>query len=349
MSTGAGHAGTRVRPLTWSRVVVVCGALVLVLFAVCALSASLGPEGIDLLDALRSGPGTPGGDILFVARVPRLILAAIVGAALAAAGVAFQALLRNPLADPYVLGVSAGAALGVTLAVAFGLGATVLGAATMPVAAFIGALGTVLMLYGLARASQRISTNTLLLTGVVFNAFAGAVIMFVKSVVAPQKAQELLFWMMGRLDYPTATTLWMLGAYVVVGLVILFLDTSHMNILALGDAGAEALGVATERVKRRVLIAASLVVGAVVSVTGPIGFVGLIVPHAVRLVVGPDHRLLLPAAALAGASFLVLSDIAARLLFNVFSAVSPVGVVTALVGGPLFLWLLRRGARAGTL
>src|SRR5258706_8251706 len=168
----------RLGHLTGARVVVVCGVLFLLLLLVMAFAVSVGAEGIDLLDALRSGPGTAAGDILFVARIPRLLLAAIAGAALAATGVAFQALLRNPLADPYVLGVSAGAALGGTIAIALGIGGTILGAATLPLAAFVGAAGTVLVLYGLARISNRVSTHTLLLTGVVFNAFSSAAIMF---------------------------------------------------------------------------------------------------------------------------------------------------------------------------
>jgi iron complex transport system permease protein len=276
-------------------------------------------------------------------------LAAIAGGALAATGVAFQALLRNPLADPYILGVSGGAALGGTAAIAAGLGAGALGAAFLPLAAFAGAAGSVILLYGLSRIAGRVSTTTLLLTGVVFNAFAAAVIMFVKTVVSAQKAQELLFWLMGRLDYPEAETLLVLGGYVAVGVAVLFLDGGRMNALALGDEGAQSLGIDVEALKRRILFASSLVVGAVVSVTGLIGFVGLIVPHAVRLLLGPDHRLLLPAAALAGAAFLMLSDLVARLLFQVFWTDSPVGVVTAALGGPLFLWLLRRRAVRGLL
>jgi iron complex transport system permease protein len=335
------------RHLTGLRVLAVSGALSLLLGLTALLGLSVGPQGIDLLDALREGPGSIGGDILLVARLPRVLLGLIVGGALAGAGVAFQALLRNPLADPYILGVSGGAALGGTLAIAAGLGAGALAAAVLPLAAFAGAVLSVLLLYGLARMGGRLSVYTLLLTGVVFNALAAAIIMFVKTVVSADKAQELLFWLMGRLVYPSSDLLWGLGSYVAVGLAVLFADTGRMNALALGDEGARALGVDVEAAQRRILFAASLVVGAVVSTTGLIGFVGLIVPHAVRLVLGPDHRLLLPAAVLAGASFLAGSDLVARLLFQVFWNESPVGVVTALVGGPLFLWLLRRRAMEG--
>jgi iron complex transport system permease protein len=335
------------RHLSGTRVLAVSGALALLLGLAALLCLGIGPEGIDLLEALRGGPGTEAGDILLVARLPRVLLALIAGGALAGAGVAFQALLRNPLADPYILGVSGGAALGGTVAIAAGLGAGALGAAVLPVAAFAGAVLSVLLLYGLARVSGRVSVYTLLLTGVVFNAFAAAIIMFVKTVVSADKAQELLFWLMGRLDYPSGDTLWHLGIYVAIGLAFLFVDTGRMNALALGDEAAQALGVDVEATKRRILFAASLVVGAVVSTTGLIGFVGLIVPHAVRLALGPDHRLLLPAAVLAGASFLAVCDLIARLLFQVFWTESPVGVVTAVVGGPLFLWLLRRRAVEG--
>jgi len=341
--------GARLGHLTAARVVTVCGGLFLLLLLTMVFAVSVGAEGIDIIEAIREGPGSIAGDILFVARIPRLLLAAIAGAALAATGVAFQALLRNPLADPYVLGVSAGAALGGTIAISIGLGGTIIGAATLPIAAFAGAAGTVLVLYGLARISNRVSTHTLLLTGVVFNAFSSAAIMFLRTIISPQKAQELLFWMMGRLDYPSAETLIALGAYCTLGFGLLFLDAGRMNALALGEEGAESLGVAAEAVKKRILIAASLIVCAVVSVTGPIGFVGLIVPHGVRLVLGPDHRLLLPASALAGAAFLVLSDLAARLMFRFFSTDSPVGIVTAIIGGPLFLILLRKNVKKGVV
>lgn len=342
-------SAARLGHLTAARVVAVCAVLGGLLVLSLLLSVSLGPEGVDLLAVLDGERGSVAADIILQVRLPRLCLAAIAGAALAATGVAFQALLRNPLADPYILGVSAGAALGGSIAVAFGLGATVLGAATLPVWAFAGAIGTVFILYGLARVSNRVSTHTLLLTGVVFNAFSGAAIMYIKTVISSEKAEQLLSWMMGRLDYPSAETLISLSIYVSIGLAVLMYDAGRMNALALGEEGAESIGVNAEAAKKRILFSASLVVGAVVSVTGPIGFVGLIVPHAVRLVLGPDHRLLLPASALAGAAFLALSDLAARLLFNVFYTDSPVGIITAVLGGPMFLYLLRRGMKQGVI
>jgi iron complex transport system permease protein len=337
------------KPLGPGRVLAVSGGLFLLVVASMVLSITVGAEGIDLLDALRS-PGSAAGNILFVVRLPRVILATIVGAALAASGASFQALLRNPLADPYILGVSGGAALGGTVAIAAGIGWDAPGgAALLPLSAFIGAVLSVLLLYSLSRIGRRVSTYTLLLTGVVFNAFAASLITFVKTILAADKAQDLLFWLMGRLVDAKAPMLIALGAYVGVGLLVLLADTGHMNALALGDEGARSLGLDVERVKRRILFSASLVVGAVVSVTGLIGFVGLIVPHIIRLWLGPDHRLLLPASALAGAAFLTLADLLARLLFPLFWSESPVGVITAAVGGPLFLWLLRRRASRGLL
>jgi iron complex transport system permease protein len=281
--------------------------------------------------------------IVFEARLPRVLLAAVAGGGLALVGVAFQAVLGNPLAEPYVLGVSGGAALGATLAIVAGLtGATLVGASIVPVAALVGGMGATALVYGVARAGGGMTRTSMLLAGVVVNAIASAAITLVKTLVAASQAQELLFWLMGFLDVPSATQLGFVTFYVAVGAVILLRDAGRLNLLALGDEGAMHLGVDVRTLERRTFLACSLVVGAVVSVTGLIGFVGLVVPHALRRLFGPDARTLLPASLVAGGGVLVLCDLVSRALFRWLHTEPPVGAVTALVGGPVFLVLLRR-------
>lgn len=337
--------------VTPTRVLAVTAGLAAVVAAVLVACALLGSTGIDLERALDATLApNPDREILFGHRVPRVLLGALAGGALAIVGAAFQALLRNPLADPYILGVSGGAALGGTIAIALGL-PTIAGLATasVPLASFVGGLASIALVYGLSLRSRRSNPHDVLLIGVVFNAFASAVIMFLKTVVSAQKAQEMLFWLMGTLSMerigPAEITL--TTALVVVGGVALLVDAGRLNLLTFGDEDARTLGVDVEAVRRRVFVSSSLMIGAVVALTGLIGFVGLVVPHAVRLVFGPDHRLLLPASALVGAAFLPLADLGTRLLFPVLATATPVGVVTAFIGGPVFLWLLRRGAAGG--
>jgi iron complex transport system permease protein len=262
-----------------------------------------------------------------------------VGASLSVAGVLFQALLRNPLADPFVLGVSGGAALG-GIAV-LGLGAAIgLGYWAVPPAAFAGAILTTLLLYSIAGVRGRLSRTHLLLIGVVFNAFASAAIVFIASLSGLVEGASIFLWLIGSLaSVEIEQTVWV-ACFLTLGLACAIPLARGLNLLALGEESAEQLGVDVERYKRILFAATSLMVGAAVSVSGLIGFVGLIVPHSLRLVLGPDHRLLVPAAALGGAAFLVLCDTAARALFA--GQELPVGAITALAGGPLFIALLRR-------
>lgn len=317
---------------------------VAVLFGLSAGSSSFG---FDLVFGfVRGDLDQTGRSILFGARLPRIIFAIAVGASLASAGAAFQAVLRNPLADPYILGVSGGAALGgtVMLSVASGLG--IAAGFGVPGAAFVGALAAIGLILAVGRwgPSGRLSTYVLLLTGVIFNAFASSVIMFLKSVVSAQKAQELLFYLMGTLTVEGESQFAM--ALVVVASIVTVLGISFwardLNIMSLGDEEASALGVDVEGVRLWVVVISSLGVAIAVAYTGLIGFVGLVVPHGVRLVVGPDHRLLVPVCALTGASFLVVCDVLARSAFGIFGTALPVGVVTAFVGAPLFVLFLRR-------
>lgn len=314
------------------------GALGLSLWA----ALIFGAEPVSLARAIAE-PASIDSTILFTARLPRVVLAAISGGALACVGVAFQALLRNPLADPYVLGVSGGAAAGATLAIVAGAGAfSLLGAALVPAAALAGGLGATLLVYAIARAGGEVSGTTIVLAGVIVNAIAASIITFVKTLVSAAKAQELLFWLMGFLDVPSTAQLVSVAIWTTLGLALLGFDAGRLNLLSLGREPAAHLGVEVKRVERRVFFAASAVAGAVVSLTGLIGFVGLVVPHAVRRLVGSDHRIVLPAALLLGASTLVLCDLAARAAFRWLGTEPPVGAVTALIGGPVFLLLLHR-------
>jgi iron complex transport system permease protein len=338
----------------------------LLLAAALAAAVSLGARPIDLglaLDAARVP--NPDRVLLFDARLPRVVLGAIVGAGLGGAGAALQALLRNPLADPFVLGTSGGAALGATLAIASGVPALALGAQSwlgdggwlgsggllgalgglaLPAAAFSGALAATALVLGIARlsggAGGAASGTSVLLAGIIVNAFATAGITLVKVLVPGEAAQELLFWLVGTLGYETWGTLALAGAWVIAGTLALVALSGRLHLLALGDEAASTLGVDVRRTRWAVLVLASLVVGGVVALSGLIGFVGLVVPHAVRRVVGPDHRVVLPASALVGAAFLVLADLGTRLLLDRLGTEPPVGALTALVGCPVFLALL---------
>ncbi len=308
-----------------------------------AAAAAIGSVPIDLWQAFTdSGAGTDR-VILFETRLPRVLLAAIVGVALGTAGAALQGLLRNPLAEPHLIGVSGGAALGAVVAVIAGGQGVFVSAAVLPIAASLGALLSMLVVYRLALVSGRLQPYVLLLAGVVYNAFAGALIMFVNSIADHYQAYGILYWLMGNLSTQGYGLVAAIGGYVGVGSLWLMRHARDLNLLSLGEESALQLGVDVDRVRRDTFFASSLLVGAVVSVSGMIGFVGLIVPHVTRLLLGADHRLLLPASALAGAVFLVWADTVARTLLG--SVEIPVGVVTALCGGPFFVYLLQRETR----
>ena len=278
------------------------------------------------------------GIILMQVRLPRVLLGFLVGCCLASVGVALQALLRNPLADPYVLGVSSGAALGASLAVLFGIGTTFLAVSALPACGFAGALVALLLVYRMAASYERLPIHSLLLAGVILNAIFSALIMFITSIMEPNRSFGMMAWLMGTLTAPAYPTLMMLSLYLLIGLFLLFKQARVLNILALGEESARSLGVDTERAKRFIFVVAALVTGAVVSVSGMIGFIGMVIPHAVRLAIGADHRLLLPASALAGGMFLMGADALARMLLS--PAEIPVGIITALAGGPFFVYLL---------
>lgn len=283
--------------------------------------------------------------ILLEVRLPRVIFAAVIGGALAVAGVVFQALLRNPLADPYVLGVSGGASIGGVLAILFGLGAAGgwLGNIAVPVCAFVGALAALILIQYMATVDGRLTVYTVLLTGVIFNAFAAALIFFIQSIASLERLHDIVFYLMGRIPTPDIRTLVLLTCTTVIVTFFLWFMGRQFNALSLGEETATQLGVPVESVKRHTFIMGSLLTGLSVSVAGLIGFVGLVVPHMLRLLFGPDHRLLIPAAFLGGGAFLVIADLFARLVLAPNEL--PVGVVTALIGGPFFIYLLRSRSR----
>jgi iron complex transport system permease protein len=290
------------------------------------------------------GGGTRAHEIVVGYRLPRVLLGAVAGAGLAAVGAAFQTVLRNPLAEPYVLGVSGGAALATTIAIAFGAGTYGLfGAATVPVAAFAGGVAATAVVWTLVR-SGRAGGTSILLAGVVVNAIAGAGITLIESLAEPGQVQAIVWRLMGYLDVPSWAQLAFVSVYVACGLTVILFDAGRMNLLSLGDEPAASLGVDVRALERRTFFACAAVVGAVVSVTGLIGFVGLVVPQAVRRVLGPDLRRVLPASALAGGATLVLCDLIVRVASPRVHTEVPVGAVTALVGGPVFLALLGRRA-----
>lgn len=279
--------------------------------------------------------------IFFIARLPRTLAGALVGSLLASAGVVFQGLLRNPLATPFTLGVSAGAALGAMLAITFSWSFAWAGVSAAAAASFLGSLAAVGIVYALARARHRgLSTNVLLLAGVTMNAFFSALILFVQYFADFAQTYRILRWLMGDLDISSYQPLLSALPLLIVSFVSFAWLARPLNLLSLGDESAETRGLNVVRAQRTAFVSASLATGAAVSVGGPVGFIGIVVPHLVRLIVGPDHRLVLPASALFGAAFLVGCDVLAR---TVMSPVElPVGVITALIGGPFFLWLLVR-------
>lgn len=329
-------------PPRTARPAVVFALSIVVLLLAIALGAGFGTDPVSLVRALTDG-GSRDHDIVFGVRLPRVLLGALAGAGLSVVGVALQALLRNPLAEPYVLGVSGGSALGATVAILCGFtGSTLLGASVVPLVALAGGLGATALVHAFAAASPGARSTSFLLAGIVVNAVASAAITFLKTLVAPAKAQELLFWLMGFLDVPSTSALVALAFYVALGSSVLLFDAARLNLLSLGDDAASHLGVRVRAVEARTLVASSLVVGAIVSVTGLIGFVGLIVPHVLRRLLGADARMLMPASLTLGGASLVLCDLVSRASFRWLYTEPPVGAVTALVGGPLFLFLLRR-------
>jgi iron complex transport system permease protein len=342
------------RPLTLGRLFLRCSVLVAILFAVMIIALKLGAVQVSLYglgrDLVRvllgqsSTISTDYGMIVVDIRLPRILLAIIVGASLSVAGASFQALLRNPLADPYVLGVSSGAAVGAILALIVGsrlaLSPELTGLFT-PFGAFIGAAITIAAVYFLGRREGQIDSSTLLLGGIITASFLSAVIMFLMTTPLGGNLRGTAYWLMGDLSTPQPKgLLYLLGVGFVFAAGTIYTTASDLNLLLAGEKEAMHLGVDVPRVRIVVYLAASILTGLAVSVSGAIGYIGLLVPHVMRLIFGSDHRMLLPASALGGAIALVIGDTLARTL--VAPSELSVGAVTALVGAPFFIYLLRR-------
>ncbi len=293
--------------------------------------------------ALRGLPTGLAGTLILDVRLPRVLLAALVGAALAGAGTLYQAVFRNPLADPYILGISSGAGLGAMIALVATAGATALRYGVVPVAAFAGAMLTMLLVVRLADVRGRLDPTSLLLAGVALSYTLAAITSFVM-VLAREQMAAIVYWMMGGFSAATWGYVWMVVPMFVLGILVPLLSMRELDLMLLGDERAGHLGLSVERFKLLMLAAASLLTAAAVAVAGLIAFVGLMVPHMVRLVLGPDHRRLLPASLLVGAIVLVLADLIARTIIAPIEI--PVGIVTAVIGGPFFIWILVRGERS---
>jgi iron complex transport system permease protein len=337
-----------------ARVLGLCGVFLLLLVAVVLFAVRFGEQSVSL-STLLEDPTSSDATIFWSVRLPRVLLAALVGAGLAASGSTLQGVLRNPLADPFVLGVSGGAALGATVAIALGLStvgevAPGLGGGLERLSApaffaFAGAAASILFVLVASQGQGRHTPYSALLIGVIFNSFASAVITLIKTISDPHRVKDVLYWLAGYLTFEPPSTLVLSGLLQAVAIGVMLALSGRLNLLTLGDEDAASLGVPVARTRRLLLLAASASVAGAVVVSGLIGFVGLIVPHVLRLVFGPDQRLLVPLSAVGGAAFLVLADLLARLAFPLFNEELPTGVVTALIGGPLFLALLFRRGR----
>ncbi|NOX38161.1 MAG: iron ABC transporter permease [Calditrichaeota bacterium] len=302
----------------------------------------IGSQALDFHQVWNHLRGTtnPDGVIFFQVRLPRVMLGLLAGGCLSLAGVVFQALLRNPLATPYTLGVSSGGALGALLAIKLGIGLNWWGFSTLQIAAFTGSLLTIALVYGLSRGIGQIAIHIMILAGVTLSYFFGALILLLHYLADFTETQQMIRWMMGGLDitdYGTILRVLPLIAVAVVGLGAL---ANTLNLLSTSEVFALSKGVDVPRVQKWAFLLTSLLTGTVVALTGPIGFVGLIVPHFLRMVVGPDHRLLIPGSFLYGGVFLATADTVARTVLAPINL--PVGILTAMLGGPFFLWLLFR-------
>jgi len=342
------------RPLTLTRLLLRCGILAAILFVVVVIALKLGAVqvslyglGRDLLSLLLRHTNTLSTDygmIVLDIRLPRILLAIVVGASLSVAGTSFQALLRNPLADPYVLGVSSGAALGAIIALVveghLSLTPEMAGVIT-PLGAFVGAALTIAAVYLLGRREGQIDSSTLLLGGIISTSFLSAVIMFLMTTLPSNNLRGTAFWLMGDLSTPQPRSLLYLLAFGFLAATgAIYTTSSDLNLLLAGEKEAMHLGVDVPRVRIVVYLAASILTGLAVAASGVIGYVGLLVPHVMRLIFGSDHRMLLPAAALGGAIALVIADTLARTVASPTDL--PVGAMTAMAGAPLFIYLLRR-------
>jgi iron complex transport system permease protein len=334
-------ASTPAPALRLWRALVLLTALLLI---VAALAVWGGGQTLDLA-SIRSDPTTQ--TLLFRLRLPRVAMAALIGASLAVAGAALQALFRNPLAEPATLGVSGGGAVGASIAIALGWGTRISGIPLVFIAGFAGAMAAVFVVHRIARSGAILLPGALLLAGVVVNLIASAAVLAIQYMTDSSRAMQILRWIVGSLEVVGFDTVWRMLLFLAPGWIALLALSRELHLLAMGEETAGALGVNVERCETAVHLICSLLVGVTVAVGGAIGFVGLIVPHAVRLLFGEDLRIVLPGSLLLGAGFLIAADLVARVAFRPVEL--PVGAVTALIGGPVFLWLLHRRQRYSAL
>jgi len=330
-------------PIVAKRILFVSFFLLLLLLAVCFLGVSTGSSGSGfkavwwaLMDDSRSDPITA--SIIWNIRFPRVILAALVGATLSLGGLVFQALLRNPLAEPYILGVSGGSAIGAIIGIMMGFSRF----PGVSMTAFCGSMATLLLLLLMTCGHSKFK-DSLLLSGVMVNAFAGAIIMFLMSMTQDSRLHNIMFWLMGDLSLADMRQIRILAFVLVPCFCLVFRFSHSMNLLLMGQEVAETMGVNIRLVTVTLLVTTSFMVSITVSYCGPVGFVGLVMPHLLRLVIGPDHRTLVPACIIGGGSYMVFCDILSRVLPD--QGEMPAGVVTALIGAPLFIYLLKRSGR----
>ncbi len=326
------------------RYLTVVGLFFVLLVATLAVAPMIGSTKIDFSRAFSNQipfADNVDANILFIVRLPRILLAALTGAALAVAGAVFQAVLRNDLAAPITLGVSGGAALGAVIAIRLGWAFTFLGFSSVPVFAFLGAMTALAVVFSLVRVRHReLPTSYLLLAGVTVNFFFASMVMMIHYLSNITQSFQIVRWLMGGLDITDYQTLISIAPLVFGGISVIIYLARDLNLLSAGAEPAMSRGVDVVKTQLAGLLAAALITAVVVAVTGPIGFVGLIVPHIVRLMIGPDHRLLIPSAMFFGASFMIFCDTLARTLLAPTEI--PVGVITALIGGPFFFWLLKK-------
>jgi iron complex transport system permease protein len=281
--------------------------------------------------------------IIVQIRLPRILAGVLVGAALAAAGVLYQGVFRNPMADSYVLGVSAGAAVGASLSILSGIGFVFLGLRLVQVAAFLGSISAMFLVYNISRVGSRVPITTLLLCGIAVNFFLFAVVGLME-VIAGDELHAIVFWLVGGFSNVLWRDIWAMLPFIIIGIVAAFFYVRDLNLLAMGEETAHHLGVNIERAKQVLLVLASLLTAAAVSICGLIGFVGLMIPHLTRVVIGPDHRILLPTSTIIGAIFLVICDDLARVVATPFASTLelPVGIITMLFGAPFFIFLFKK-------
>jgi iron complex transport system permease protein len=307
----------------------------------------LGSSGVSLKEffALLQGRASAAQETIFLSlRLPRALLAYIVGAALSVAGCSLQGVFKNPMADPFVLGISSGAALGATVAMAAGFGLTAIGIGGTTIFAFVFALIAILVVYSLSRIRGKVSTFSLLLSGIALSSLLSAII-YIIMLVNRDKMEHIIMWNMGSVASATWEKFFVVLPVIAVCSVLLMFYAKPMNILLHGDEISQSLGVDSHKVRRNMIILTSLLAAAAVSVSGIIGFVGLMIPHLLRMIVGPDNRKLLPLSFFAGGAYLLIADTIAKMIVPMTEI--PVGIITAIFGVPFFIYLLRRGRKAG--